>query len=68
MSTATMHLSQAATIHAASRNVAARPRGLALADLLNVIRSTLAMAHSIPDSGRVSARQVEQMRAVAAAI
>ena len=68
MTTATMNQSQAAFVNTASRNVAKSQPGLSLADLFDVVQKTLMMARSVPQSGRVSARQVEKMRAMAAAI
>ena len=68
MSTATMNFSQADTVNTASRNVARSQSRLSLAALFSVVSSTLAMARAVPQTGRVSAKQVEQMRALAKAI
>ena len=76
MTTATMNQSQAAFVNTASRNVAntasrnvARKQpGLSLAAMFDVVQKTLMMARSVPQTGRVSAKQVEKMRAMAAAI
>lgn len=65
MTTATMNFSQAGTVNNASRNVA---RSQSLAALFSVVSSTLAMARAVPQTGRVRAKQVEQMRALATAI
>jgi hypothetical protein len=68
MTTATMNQSQAAFVNTASRNVARKQPSLSLAELFDVVQQTLMMARSVPQSGRVSARQVEKMRALAAAL
>jgi hypothetical protein len=68
MTTATMNFSHAGTVATASRNVAKNQSRLSLAELFNVVSSTLAMARAVPKTGHVSAKQVAQMRALASAI
>jgi hypothetical protein len=68
MTTATTNFSQARNINIASRGVPTKQAGLSLADLLDVVQKALAMARSLPQTGSVSARQVEQLRAMAASM
>lgn len=68
MTTATMNQYQPAFVNTASRNVARKQPGLSLAELFDVVQKTLTMARSVPQSGRVSAKQVEKMRAMATAL
>ncbi|MET0962911.1 MAG: hypothetical protein ABWY05_08850 [Noviherbaspirillum sp.] len=68
MTTATMSHSQAAFVNTAPRNVAKRQPALSLAEMFSVVQNALTMARSIPQTGRVSAKQVEKMRAMAAAL
>ena len=68
MTTATMNQSRSTFVNTASRNVAKSAPSLSLADLFDVVQKTLMMARSVPQTGRVSAKQIEKMRAMAAAI
>ncbi|MBV0882010.1 hypothetical protein KTQ42_22280 [Noviherbaspirillum sp. L7-7A] len=46
---------------------ASRP-GLSLRDWLNIAAGALAMASSVPSTGRISSKQLDRLRAVAASI
>jgi hypothetical protein len=68
MTTSTKTHSQAAAFTTVSRNVAKSQPRLSLAEFFDVVQKTLTMARSVPRTGRISAKQVEQLRVMAATI
>ena len=62
MTTAT--LTRSAGIFAASNQVKRVP-AISLSDLFDVFTTSLAMARAIPDSGRVSAKDMAKVRLIA---
>jgi hypothetical protein len=67
MSTAVM-TSSSVSVPSFSNTKAAANRGLALREWLGSIGSALAMASAVPETGRVSAKQIARVRAMAASI
>lgn len=67
MTSSMMTYSGAAIPSFFARKEAARP-GLSLRDWLSIAAGALAMASSVPSTGRISGKQVDRLRAVAASI
>lgn len=67
MSTAVMTSSSISGPSFAGTKAAAKP-GLSLLDWFGVFGSALAMANAVPETGRVSAKQMSRVRAMAEAI
>ena len=67
MTSSMMTYSGAAIPSFFAKNGASRP-ALSLRDWLGIAAGALAMASSVPSTGRISSKQVEQLRKVAASI
>lgn len=67
MNTAVMTSSNA-TVPSSSGTAAASKPVSSVRDWLGLFSSALAMANAVPDSGRVSAKQMSRVRAIAEAI
>lgn len=67
MSTAVMNSSSVSVPSFSTTKAAAKP-GLSVRDWLGVFGSALAMANAVPDTGRVSNKQMARVRAMADAI
>lgn len=67
MTSSMMTYSGAAIPSFFAKQGASRP-GLSLRDWLNIAAGALAMASSMPSTGRISSKQVDRLRAVAASI
>lgn len=67
MTSSMMTYSGAAIPSFFAKNGASRP-ALSLRDWLDIAAGALAMASSVPSTGRISGKQVEQLRKVAAGI
>ena len=67
MTSSMMTYSGAAIPSIFAKDGAARP-GLTLRDWLGIVAGALAMASSVPSTGRISSRQVDRLRAVAASL
>lgn len=65
MTTSTMTFSGAAAPQVVSGQTADRQPALSLRGWINVFSGALAMARVVPSTGRVSAREFEQVRALA---
>ena len=65
MTSPIMTYSDAAVPSFFDKKTAAGHSGLSLQAYLGVFRSALAMASAVPTTGRVSAKQVERVRAMA---
>ena len=66
MTTATMTRSAGFTVRSAQ--VAKRASSFSLAAFFDVVGQSLAMAHAIPSAGRISAKDMARVRAIAAAM
>ena len=67
MSTAVMTSSSVSVPSFSTTKAAAKP-GLSLREWLGALGSALAMASAVPETGRVSAKQIARVRAMAASI
>lgn len=67
MTSSMMTYSGAAIPSFFAKQGASRP-GLSLRDWLNIAAGALAMASSVPSTGRISSKQLDRLRAVAASI
>lgn len=67
MTSSMMTYSGAAIPSFSATEGASRP-GLSLRDWLSIAAGALAMASSVPSTGRISSKQVDRLRAVAASI
>ena len=65
MTTATLARSGAATVTAPARKIAKKESAFSMRDLFDVLSQSLMMARSLPDTGRVSAKDVDKVRAMA---
>jgi len=68
MTSSMMTYSGAAIPSFFGKKTAAAQPGLSLREWLGVFGSALAMANAVPSTGRVSAKQIERVRAMAEAI
>ena len=66
MTTATM--TRSAGFPVRSAQVAKRASTFSLAAFFDVVAQSLAMAHAIPDAGRIGAKDVAKVRAIAKAM
>ena len=67
MNTAVMTSSNA-SVSSFSGTKDASKSGLSVREWLGIFSSALAMAHTVPQTGRASAKQMDRVRAIAAAI
>ena len=67
MSTAVMNSSSVSVPSFSGTKAASKP-GLSLREWLGAFSSALAMANAVPENGRVSARQMSRVRAMARAL
>lgn len=67
MTTSTLSYPRAAAVIAASGRIARRSP-LSLSDWLDVLAKSLAMVRAVPDSGRITAKHMEKVRAISATI
>jgi len=65
MTTATIAHSGAAAVKAPARKTAKARSAFSLRDFFDVFSQSLMMARALPDTGRVSAKDVEKLRSMA---
>lgn len=68
MTTSTLSYPRAAAVIAASERIAKRSPPLLLSDWLDVLAKSLAMVRAVPDSGHITAKHMEKVRAISVTI
>ena len=68
MSTSTLTFTETLPRHSTMQKTARRPPMLPFSRLLSLLQQSLSMMQAIPDSGRISPRQLAKVRAMADSI